>query len=787
MRRLLALALLLPLLASASVPPFSLGFGFGGTSAGGSLSITTSSLAGATIGSAYSQTLAASGGSGSYTFSQVSATPDNELWLYVTPTGTVSGTPEYAETENVTYQVTDSDGDTAQKTFSVVASTSGSLTINTSTTLPAATSGSFYALPINISGGTPPYSCSGTTAQPWTITVDCWIEGTPTSTGSNSFGTITVTDNVGATATFSPSVTIGSTLVLANIDQSSSIIRLPPGIAGQYYQAQLNAYGGSGSGYTYSATSGLPGWATLGSSTGLITGTPSASGNVQIALKVTDSSSNTATANGLINISSGGTVSRPSYNSSTSNGFFVKNGLIYDPNGYWVHLNGLDRTHFDSNTWASGANGGSSGANIVRMFNDLYDSPSYGNSMAVVAAQNTPNGQIGILSMGTVPAFMGAGTVSGTVLTVTSVAYGSLAVGQTINLTALPYGTTISSFGTGSGGTGTYNLSGSGTVGTATQFVATTTGTSGDTSLTDLALVGDYWVQMEPVYASYQSDIFINIANEWGGYTYPAGTITYAQWESAYESIVSSMRTAGYTCPLVIDIMQYGQDFTAFSGGYAAAVEAADPLQNVIFDVHLYNSSNISGQISGITNATDAVITIDSAAATNPFAAAVFNGTVYISGVQGMTQINGQFVSVTAHGGSSGAWTITTNLNTSSYGTYTSGGIVYDSQNYQTRMQTLQGYIESGIPILIGEFGPPGLNSTTAGISQFVSSAEAYQIPEIYWSWDDGNDWGGGFNAAQDSGLYALNTPSDLAQQMDVILNPRTGLQMLGVPSNYLH
>ena len=50
-------------------------------------------------------------------------------------------------------------------------------------------------------------------------------------------------------------------------------------------------------------------------------------------------------------------------------------------------------------------------------------------------------------------------SITGTVMTVTAVASGTIAVGQKVIVSGIAYGTSISSFGTGSGGTGTYNLS----------------------------------------------------------------------------------------------------------------------------------------------------------------------------------------------------------------------------------------------------------------------------------------------------------------------------------------
>jgi len=51
------------------------------------------------------------------------------------------------------------------------------------------------------------------------------------------------------------------------------------------------------------------------------------------------------------------------------------------------------------------------------------------------------------------------GSIATTVLTVTAVILGSAAVGQLVHVPGIKAGTTIASFGTGTGGTGTYNLS----------------------------------------------------------------------------------------------------------------------------------------------------------------------------------------------------------------------------------------------------------------------------------------------------------------------------------------
>lgn len=83
------------------------------------------------------------------------------------------------------------------------------------------------------------------------------------------------------------------------------------------------------------------------------------------------------------------------------------------------------------------------------------------------------------------------GTISGTVLTITGTVSGTFAVGQTVHGTNVTAGTTISSFGSGSGGAGTYNLNNSSTVATPTA-ITTSVAVGG------LNIVGEYEVVSVP-------------------------------------------------------------------------------------------------------------------------------------------------------------------------------------------------------------------------------------------------------------------------------------------------
>lgn len=84
-----------------------------------------------------------------------------------------------------------------------------------------------------------------------------------------------------------------------------------------------------------------------------------------------------------------------------------------------------------------------------------------------------------------------------------------------------------------------------------------------------------------------------------------------------------------------------------------------------------YNSNLVNLAITGISQAASAVATMNYVSTVNPLAV---GQQVLFSAVVGMVQINGLAGSVTAIGGSSGAWTATTNINSSAFSAYVSGG-----------------------------------------------------------------------------------------------------------------
>ena len=162
------------------------------------LSITTNSpLSPGTVGTSYTRTLAATGGTAPYTWSLASGSLPGGLSL--SSGGVISGTPSAEGTFNFTIRVTDTaPQQNAQKAFSLTIVPAGApLSITTTSPLPSGIVGVRYSRDLQASGGTVPYRWSirsGVLPQGLTLSSDGVLSGTPTSTGSSSF-TVRATDS----------------------------------------------------------------------------------------------------------------------------------------------------------------------------------------------------------------------------------------------------------------------------------------------------------------------------------------------------------------------------------------------------------------------------------------------------------------------------------------------------------------------------------------------------------------------------------------------------------------
>ncbi|MCI0370337.1 MAG: putative Ig domain-containing protein, partial [candidate division NC10 bacterium] len=244
------------------------------------LTITTTSLPAATVGTAYSQPLAATGGTTPYTWSLASGTLPPGLSL--SGGGVLSGTPTTAGSFSFTPQVTDGIGATDTQPLSLTVNALPPLNITT-TSLPAATVGTAYSQPLAATGGTTPYTwslASGTLPPGLSLSGGGVLSGTPTTAGSFSF-TVRVTDSASATDTQPLSLTVSAP---PNITTTS----LPPGTVGAPYSRTLAATGGT-TPYTWSLAAGsLPAGLSL-SGGGVLSGAPSTAGTSNFTVRVTDS------------------------------------------------------------------------------------------------------------------------------------------------------------------------------------------------------------------------------------------------------------------------------------------------------------------------------------------------------------------------------------------------------------------------------------------------------------------------------------------------------------------
>lgn len=170
------------------------------------------------------------------------------------------------------------------------AAATATLTVSTSS-LTAGTVGISYSQTLAATGGTTPFTWSkksGSLPAGLTLSTTGVISGTPTTTGTNTF-TVQVKDKVAKTATKSLSITINAGPL------SLTTVSLADGYLASAYSQTLTATGGK-TAYTWAITSGaLPSGLTLAVSTGVISGTPAASGTKNITIQVKDAANTTAT------------------------------------------------------------------------------------------------------------------------------------------------------------------------------------------------------------------------------------------------------------------------------------------------------------------------------------------------------------------------------------------------------------------------------------------------------------------------------------------------------------
>ena len=262
---------------------------------GAGLSITTTSLPGGVQGTAYSASVAATGGISPYTFSITTGSLPSGLTM--SSGGAISGTPTGSGTSSFTVQAKDSSTPPQTATANLSITIAGDLKITTAS-LPNGVVGSSYSATVTVSGGTTPYTfslSSGNLPAGLSLSSSGAISGTPSATGTSTFN-VQVQDsgNPKETATATLSITIGSSVTITTTS-------LPNGVVGSFYGASVIASGGTFP-YTFSIIGGtLPAGLSL-SASGAISGTPTAAGTKNFTLGVRDSSHPEGTAKATLSI-----------------------------------------------------------------------------------------------------------------------------------------------------------------------------------------------------------------------------------------------------------------------------------------------------------------------------------------------------------------------------------------------------------------------------------------------------------------------------------------------------
>ena len=252
-----------------------------------SLSLTCGSNSGR-VGQPYISSLVATGGAPPYTYSITAGGLPSGLTLS-SSTGAITGAPTAAGAFSDMSRVVDSAGASAASSCAITVATAPA-PLSLACSANSAQVGQPYISSMAAAGGTPPYTYSISAGSlPSGLTLNSStgaITGTPTAAGTFS-ETSRVLDSTGAPATSS----CGITVVTAPAAALTLTCATNFGQVGQPYVSSMVAAGGTPP-YSYSITAGsLPSGLTLNSSTGAISGTPTAAGTFSYTCRVTDSAS----------------------------------------------------------------------------------------------------------------------------------------------------------------------------------------------------------------------------------------------------------------------------------------------------------------------------------------------------------------------------------------------------------------------------------------------------------------------------------------------------------------
>jgi hypothetical protein len=504
---------------------------------------------------------------------------------------------------------------------------SGALSFVNSTTIPTAggvNGTSFYQLQLQGGSGTGYVytfnSKTGSNAQFYctpqqgmiqdspTVAETATITITGTDSASNSTGAVVFTRTVTSALTIFP-VLIGATLqALPNAmvgNKYGGTITGTANVAGH----QMRACGGSGT-YTggWSILSGTSPPGLSMSSNGQWTGTPTTAGTYTFVIQVQDSALATASFTFVMVVLPNNNATRPAYNSSVGNGWYILNGKLYDSTNAEFRMRGCNQ---ENNGGGGTISNGiiKSQANMVRwqIWHTSTDaavasgiqSNGINNGLAVIPVRFNNRSTFGGAATGTATAGAGQNT---------SVAAGMQVYWSIINDWVISFAPTWSALQTKLAGINICNEWGP--IGTAwrdahmaqianisaisgtTITISTVSGTNPFANAIANGTAGAYIKSAGGI--TDQLILISGAGGSSGAWTVQSSVSLpgYTSGGTLNGGGVGVLRAVGYTLPIAMDSGNFGQS-TADLTSYAQSVFNSDPLLNCIFSYHAYgNASN---------------------------------------------------------------------------------------------------------------------------------------------------------------------------------------------------
>ncbi|WP_230405429.1 putative Ig domain-containing protein [Plesiomonas shigelloides] len=595
------------------------------------LSLTPSTLSAGTVAAAYSATFSASSGTAPYSYAvTLGALPDG-LTLN-TSTGELSGTPTADGTSNFTITATDANSTTGARAYSLVIGVQP-VTANAVTTTVAANS-SANTITLNLTGGTAISVAVATNASHGTATASgTGITYTPTAgySGADSF-TYTATNAAGT----STAATVSITVTAPTLSLTPST--LFAGTVAAAYSATISTSSGTAP-YSYAVTLGsLPDGLTLNTSTGELSGTPTADGTSNFTITATDANSATgARAYSLV----------IGVQPVTANAVTTTVAANSSANTITLNLTGGTAISVAVATNASHGTATASGTGITYTPTAGYSGADSFTYTATNAAGTSTAATVSITvtapTLSLTPSTLSAGTVAAAYSATISASSGTAPYSYAVTLGSLPDGLTLN--------TSTGELSGTPTADGTSNFTITATDANSATGARAYSLV----IGVQPVTAnavtttvaanSSANTITLNLS---GGTATSVAVATNASHGTATASgtSITYTPTAGYS----------GSDSFTYTATNAAGTSTAATV-SITVTAPQFVFTPLSGALPPTTVNQNYQTSIKVSGGTPPYSYAISNGALpdglalnpATGEISGIPKANGDFnFSVTA-------------------------------------------------------------------------------------------------------------------------------------------